>query len=211
MARVRAYVEAARSEALKQKPERWTQHNIYPEKVAKDLNIPLEDVTSVLDEMVGQPQPLVSPRVRGGWNRHGPLLYPMTGMPLPPLPPWKPESPKPRKQRPSWNSGKKKALAAIRREKSWVIEKFWPEPDNRYFLYMEACTRDPSHHKHGCNDESEVKPEDQPHLSRTMLARWHFTIDEAVVMCGKLRRKFPKETFRTRDTSAGDYLMGAIL
>lgn len=197
MARVRAYVEAQRSTALKAKPS-YHSNNIYPNEVSTTLSIPVEDVTSCLDEMVHQAQPLIGQRSRSGFRRKGQLYYPMLGMPLPPFVEYEGDLfRKPRKQRPSWNTGKRRALAIIRKDKPWVIEKFWPEPDNRFFLYME--------------DKAEIRPEDQPQLTRTMIARWHFTLEKAVEEVARVRRRYPNAVFRIRDTSAGDYVMGYIL
>ena len=38
----------------------------------------------------------------------------------------------------------------------------------------------------------------------------HYEIDAALKKCRELRRLHPKRDFRTRDTSKGDYIMGAI-
>lgn len=114
----------------------------------------------------------------------------------------------PRKMRSSWGN-KKRLLTIIRKTKPWVIEKWWPVED-RWFLYMANC-RTGEHQRWGCNDEQEVSPEDQPDLSRREIARWHFDLEGAMRDCASLRRRFPKENFRIRDTSAGDYIMGAVL
>lgn len=57
----------------------------------------------------------------------------------------------------------------------------------------------------------EVNPEDQPKLTRAQITKWHFDVDGALKKCRDLRRHYHKHNFRTRDTSAGDYVMGAIL
>lgn len=129
----------------------------------------------------------------------------------PPQPAWKdPPQGTPYKRRVSWGN-KKRVLTLVRRKNPWVVEE-WYEDDQRWYMYMESgCERDPSHNKYGCTDSAPIAPEDQPDLPRSIIARWHFDIEGALQACSRLRKQYPKKTFRTRDTSKGDYVMGAIL
>lgn len=125
--------------------------------------------------------------------------------------PFPPNSNEPRKMRVSWGS-KRRVLAIIRKTKPWVVEK-WHDREKRWYMYMEdGCDCNPTHFNvTGCMNMRPVSPEDQPDLTRTVIARWHFDLDGAIQACAIVRRRHPKETFRTRDTSKGDYVMGAIL
>jgi hypothetical protein len=117
--------------------------------------------------------------------------------------------PVPRKRKASWGA-KRRILALVRKMKPWVIEK-WYEEDQRWWMYMERTEEmiDPNNKKLVINRE--VAPEDQPDLTRSEIAKWHFETEGALQACAALRRKHPKLNYRTRDTSAGDYIMGAIL
>jgi hypothetical protein len=176
-------------------------------EVARRTKLSEAIVTRCLDALGKEQTPLISQRRRSGWRNSGPSYYEI----LTNKKKYEDidivyEKPKPRRQKPSWGN-KKRTLALIRKTKPWVIEMWWSEPDERWWMYVEA-----SHgSKFGEVPEYSINPEDQPDLTRTQLTRWHFDIEEAIQMCATLRRRYPKHTFRTRDTSAGDYVMGAIL
>jgi hypothetical protein len=145
-------------------------------------------------------------------NRRGHFGSYSLNVPPPYFPPMPPQRPVlPRKQKVSWGS-KRRLLAMIRQKKPWVVER-WYDVDQRWFMYMEhGCERDPSHFNvNGCTDMKPVAAEDQPDLPRNVIERWHFDFDAAVEACGVVKRRRPKDVFRTRDTRLGDYLMGAIL
>lgn len=112
---------------------------------------------------------------------------------------------RPRKQRVSWGA-KRRLLPIIRKTKPWVVEVFYPEPDSRWYMYMDF----PAGWGH-ISGTVGVAAEDQPTLTRAEIAKNHYDMAGALQKCAELRRKFPKRTFRIRDTSQGDYIMGAIL
>jgi hypothetical protein len=136
-------------------------------------------------------------------------------IPHPSLPPlnWDPPPPpKPRKQKVSWGN-KRRILTLVRKAKPWVIER-WYEVDQRWWMYMERTEEMLDTNSSVAAKiviSRTVAPENQPDLTRTEIARWHFDMDGAIKACGLLRRQHPHATFRTRDTNAGDYLLGAIL
>lgn len=125
-----------------------------------------------------------------------------------------PPVPVPRKQKVSWGA-KKKWFALIRSKTPWVVELFYPDPDNRWFMYMDAPDAWRKHYSHvvtnGTTRIPGVWAEDQPELTRTEIAKNHYDMAGALQKCALLRRQFRDLTFRIRDTSQGDYIMGAIL
>ena len=114
----------------------------------------------------------------------------------------------PRKRKVTWGS-KRKALSFVRKDRPWVVELWYPD-EKRWYLYMEVPLRPETGWK-GVPGFLGVPPEHQRDLTRSQLRVNHYEIDAALKKCRELRRLHPKRDFRTRDTSKGDYIMGAIL
>jgi hypothetical protein len=201
MERVREYVEEAKAKGV---------YVLRVPQTAGDLNVKEPVIAQcfsflVKEGVIGSRSP--APRWFSGGHSGS---YSLT--------PWLDDLPRPRsileslprKRKVSWGS-KRRILALIRKKKPWVIEQ-WYEKDERWFMHMEACDHGLGRRaQHGCTDMTSIAPEDQPDLVRSVLNMWHFDMDSAIKECGRLRRKYPKLTFRTRDTNKGDYVMGDVL
>ena len=198
--RVRVYVE---SERKKKTPRLW------PGVVARELKLPQPVINQCFAVLVQdralEPRKALDPKRFPGSSGHA-GYYEVRNI-TPEYRPLRIEREEPKKRKVKWNTSARHVLAKIRVGKPWVIERWYPE-DSRWYMYMEART--PAQHP-AILGEKPIPPEEQSKLPRAVIAKWHFEDEEAIKKCGQLRRQYPKDTFRTRDTRNGDYVLGDIL